>query len=127
VRGFAGQAAAAIPHLEAAMRLDPRYQSLASVLSDLGLAFFLADEPEEALIRFDRAIADRPDDVRAWQRRAACLGCIGRTGEAKAAFARVLELQPGFSSVYLESTYPFRDPAHSEMFTDGLRKAGWHG
>ena len=127
VRGFAGEAAAAIPHLEAAMRLDPRYQSPASVLSDLGLAYFLVDQPGEALIRFDRAIADRPDYVRAWQRRAACLGCMGRTGEAKAAFARVLKLQPGFSPVYVESTYPFRDPAQAEMFTEGLRKAGWHG
>jgi hypothetical protein len=52
---------------------------------------------------------------------------MGRTGEAKAAFARVLELQPGFSPVYVESTYPFRDPAQAEMFTEGLRKAGWHG
>ena len=52
---------------------------------------------------------------------------MGRTGEAKAAFARVLELQPGLSLVYVESTYPFRDPAQAEMFTEGLRKAGWHG
>ena len=126
VRGFAGQPAAAIPHLEAVLRLDPRYQSLASVLSDLGLAYFLLDDPEAALSWFDRAIADQPDYVRAWQRKAACLGRMGRM-EKQSGFAHVLELQPDFSSVYVESTYPFRDPAQAEMFTDGLRKAGWQG
>jgi TolB-like protein/Tfp pilus assembly protein PilF len=127
VQSFAGQPAAAIPHLEAVLQLDPRYQTLASVLADLGLALFLLEESDAALAWFDRAIAEQPDYVRARQRRAACLGHVGRTDEASAALARVLELQPDFSSAYVEATYPFRDPAHAEMFSDGLRKAGWRG
>jgi hypothetical protein len=48
-----------------------------------------------------------------------------RMEEASATLARVLELQPDFSADYVEATYPFRDPAHAEMFSYGLRKAGW--
>jgi TolB-like protein/DNA-binding SARP family transcriptional activator/Tfp pilus assembly protein PilF len=125
VQSFAGQPAAAIPHLKAVLQLDPRYQTLASVLADLGLAHFLLEESDEALAWFDRAIAEQPDYVRAWQRRVACLGHMERTEEASATLARVLELQPDFSAAYVESTYPFRDPAHAEMFSYGLRKAGW--
>jgi adenylate cyclase len=127
VRSFAGQPAAAIPHLEAVLQLDPRYQTLASVLSDLGLAYFLLEDAEAALGWFDRAIAEQPDYVRAWQRKVACLGRMDRMEEASATLARACELQPDFSSAYVDATYPFRDPAHAEMFSDGLRKAGWLG
>jgi TolB-like protein/DNA-binding SARP family transcriptional activator/tetratricopeptide (TPR) repeat protein len=127
VQSFAGQPAAAIPHLEAVLQLDPRYQTLASVLSDLGLAYFLLEDSEAALGWFDRAIAEQPDYVRAWQRKVACLARMDRMEEASATLARVLELQPDFSSAYVEATYPFRAPAHAEMFSDGLRKAGWRG
>jgi TolB-like protein/pimeloyl-ACP methyl ester carboxylesterase/Tfp pilus assembly protein PilF len=125
VRSFVGQPAAAIPHLEAVLQLDPRYQTLASVLSDLGLAYFLLEEADEALAWFDRAIAEQPDYVRAWQRRAACLGHMGRTEGASATLGHVLELQPDFSLAYVQATYPFRDPAHAKMLSEGLRRAGW--
>jgi TolB-like protein/DNA-binding SARP family transcriptional activator/Tfp pilus assembly protein PilF len=127
VQSFAGQPASAIPHLEAVLQLDPRYQTLASVLSDLGLAYFLLEDSEAALGWFDRAIAEQPDYVRAWQRKVACLGRMDRMEDASATLTRVLELQPDFSSAYVEATYPFRDPAHAEMFSDGLRNAGWRG
>jgi hypothetical protein len=65
--------------------------------------------------------------VRACQLLAAALGHIGRVTEAEAALARVFELQPDFGSAYVDATYPFRDPAHTTMLTDGLRKAGWSG
>jgi TolB-like protein/DNA-binding SARP family transcriptional activator/Tfp pilus assembly protein PilF len=127
VQSFAGQPAAAIPHLEAVLQLDPRYQTLASVLSDLGLAYFLLEDPKAALAWFDRAINEQPDYVRGWQRKVACLGHMDRMEEASATLFHVLELQPDFSSAYVGATYPFRDPAHAEMFSDGLRKAGWRG
>jgi hypothetical protein len=50
-----------------------------------------------------------------------------RVKEAEAALAKVFELQPDFGPAYVDATYPFRDPAHTATFTEGLRKAGWSG
>jgi hypothetical protein len=55
------------------------------------------------------------------------LGHLGRVKEAEAALAKVFELQPDFGPAYVDATYPFRDPAHTATFTEGLRKAGWSG
>jgi len=47
--------------------------------------------------------------------------------EAEAALAKVFELQPDFGPAYVDTTYPFRDPAHTAILTEGLKKAGWSG
>jgi adenylate cyclase len=74
----------------------------------------------------DRGAARR-EHVRAWQRLASALGHLGRIDAARAALAQVKTLQPDFSAAYVAAAYPFRDPAYTEIFCGGLRKAGWQG
>ena len=84
-------------------------------------------EFEEAVRLCEQSIAERREHVRAWQRLAWALGHLGRIKEAEAALARAFELQPDVGLAYVDATYPFRDPAHTATFTEGLRKAGWSG
>jgi adenylate cyclase len=124
---FEGSPDKAIPKLRAVLQLDPRFPFLPVTLADMGLAHLLTGEFEEAVRLCERSIAERSENVRAWQRLAAALGHLGRIESAEAALAKVFELQPDFGAAYVRATYPFRDPAHTTMFCEGLRKAGWPG
>jgi adenylate cyclase len=124
---FDSRPAAAIPHLRAVLQLDPRFPFLSVTLADIGLALLLLGEFGEAVRMCERALAEREENVRAWQRLAAALGWLGQTEKAQAALARVFQLLPEFGSGYVDATYPFRDPAHATILGDGLRRAGWTG
>jgi tetratricopeptide (TPR) repeat protein len=124
---FGGRAAEAIPKLQAVLQLDPWFQFLPVTLADIGLAHLLRGEFEEAVRFCERSIAERRENVRAWQRLAAALGHLGGRDVAERALAKVFELQPDFGSAYVHATYPFREPAHAATFSEGLRKAGWSG
>jgi adenylate cyclase len=124
---FDGQPEAALPRLHAVPKLDPRFELLPTTFADTGLAHFLVGDLEKAVQSCERAIGEQPGHVRAWQRKATALGIWGKIDEAKAAFTQVLKLQPSFSRSYLETTYPFRNPAHFGMLEEGLRRAGWSG
>jgi adenylate cyclase len=122
---FDGQAAAAVPKLAAILDIDPRFAFLPATLADLGLAKLLIGEPTAALGFLERSLLEQPANVRAWQRKVVTLAHLDRIEEARAALARLLDLQPNFSAEYVSLTYPFRDPAHAVIFADGLYKAGW--
>lgn len=122
---FDSRPAEAIPKLDAVLKLDPHFPFLAATLADLGLAHLLIGDFDTALRFCERSIAERRENVRAWQRLAATLGHLGRAEEARHALAQVHRLQKDFGSAYVQATYPFRDPIHTTVFTDGLRKAGW--
>jgi adenylate cyclase len=124
---FDGQAAAAIPKLAAVLDIDPRFSFLTVTLADLGLAKLLVEEFDASIGFLDRSLAEQAGNVRAWQRKTVALAHLGRTEEAKYALTQLLKLQPGFSVEYVAATYPFRNPSHTAIFADGLRKAGWLG
>ena len=124
---FDGRPEIALSRSLAITQLDPRYQFLSTVHADVGLAHFLMGDCDAAIKSCERSIAEQRGNVRAWQRKAAALGSAGRIAEAKAAFEQVLNLQPGFSQLYVSATYPFKNSAHTQMFDAGLKLAGWTG
>ncbi|HLH54540.1 MAG TPA: adenylate/guanylate cyclase domain-containing protein [Verrucomicrobiae bacterium] len=124
---FDSRPAAAIPQLRTVLQLDPRFPLLSGTLADLGLCHLLLGDFDEAVRWCERAIAEREENVRAWQRLAAALGQSSRTEAAQAALGRVFQLLPEFGSRYLDTTYPFRDAAHTGILREGLCKAGWTG
>ena len=117
----------ALPMLQAVLKLDPRFQLLPTTLADIGLVYLLTGDYACAVEYCERALVEQRDHLRALQRLAAAKAYLGRLEEASASFARVLKLQPQFSRAYLEATYPFRNPEHSRLLEDGLRRAGWNG
>jgi len=121
---FADRPREAIQPLQMVLQLDPRYQSASLILADLALSHLLLGEYDTAAALGERAVAEQANNVRAWQRLAAARGHLGHADAARAAFDRVLQLQPEFSLAYVDATYPFRNPKHRELFVAGLRKAG---
>ena len=122
---FSGRSADAIPHLHTIRRLDPHYRFESVALADLALSHLSLEQFEQSVDYAKQAIRVMPSNVRAYQRLASGLGHLGKKDEAKAAVAKILELQPGISMAALTETYPFKHREQSALFQDGLRLAGF--
>ncbi len=122
---FGGQSAQAIPHLHSIDRLDPRYRFKSVALADLALSHLSLRQLDDAIRYAEKAVAMLPANVRARQRLVAALAHAGREGEARAALAKLLELQPDLTLAYLETTYAYKDAGQLDFFVEGLRKAGF--
>ena len=81
----------ALPHLEAAVRLDP---GRAPAWADLGLARIMTGEPELAREALDRALRHDPGLATAWYNRGLLNLHAERLGEAEADLARAAVLAP---------------------------------
>jgi adenylate cyclase len=121
---FAGDAADALEHSRIAIRLSPLDPLMTFALSNQGLAHLLLRELHEAADLNDNAARINPGNIRALTRLACALAHLDRLDEARAAFAKALELKPDFDTAFVDATYPFRNPEDREYFLDGLRRAG---
>ena len=119
---YTGEPAKAIPYIERAMRLDPLFQQ--QYIHFLGTAYFVAGDYETAAALYkDRiSIAPTTDFSRAFL--ASALGHLGQLDEARRTWDELKEINPEYSPVDHIRRLPFRDPADTEKFTDGLHKAG---
>jgi tetratricopeptide (TPR) repeat protein len=91
-----GRPTEAIPHLEEALRIRPRYPE---ARVNLGRSLFLLGRVEEAVAEFERAISLRPDDPVAFNNLAFCRMGQGELAEAVRLYARALALQPDWAEV----------------------------
>jgi adenylate cyclase len=108
--------------IEKAIRLSPRDPVMHEFLFDLGVAHFLAERYEEAIVWEKKSLQSRPDQPGAYRVLAASYGHLGRTEEARAALDAMFELAPDFSLETLRIHVP---PAVVERYLGGWRKAGW--
>ncbi len=95
--GEAGQFAAAIPHLEAGLRLGDRS---ANTYSALGFALVAEGRMAEAVVRFERAAELDPLNEIIHYNRGNALGGLSRFAEAEAAYEQVLALNPDFPAAH---------------------------
>ncbi|HYN10207.1 MAG TPA: tetratricopeptide repeat protein [Vicinamibacterales bacterium] len=93
-----GRSAEAIPHLEAALRLDARS---AGAHSDLGTALLSQGRTADALVHFRRAVALAPGDETMLFNLGNALGKVSRVAEAAAAYERALVLNPDFADAHV--------------------------
>ena len=86
----------------------------------LAFTYYLLGNYEASLDSFRRW--DNQNYDRGFANLAACLGQLGRVNEAKAAWARCLEAQPGYTLDAYRSGAPYRRPEDVERWIDGLLK-----
>ena len=121
---FYSRPAEAIPHLQAVMRLDPRYRFGSLCLADEALCQFLLGDLAAAHGLAEKAVRLQPANVRARQRLVAVLAAQGLDDKARAEAAELTRLQPDFSLDYIETTYPFAAAEEREAFVAAIRRAG---
>ena len=93
-----GRNADAVPHLEAALRLDPKAPGAES---DLGTALMALDRLPEAVAHFQRAAAIAPKDETVAFNFGNALARTSRPSEAAAQYARALTLNPDFADAHV--------------------------
>jgi adenylate cyclase len=121
---FSGHSRDAIDHLHMVTRLDPHYRFKSQALADLSLSHFSLQQFEEGLVHADESLQLFSSNVRALQRRVACLGHLGRLEEGRAALQTLRKLQPDFSLGYLQATYPFKRAEQWDLLMRGIESLG---
>jgi TolB-like protein/DNA-binding winged helix-turn-helix (wHTH) protein/cytochrome c-type biogenesis protein CcmH/NrfG len=118
-----GDSEAAIGFFEQARRLNPFDPRGYITLNGIAMAHFHAERMEQAEHWSRRALAERPTWHVARRYHAAALAYLGRVEEARAEIAALLVMQPN-SSLTRSRTARFRFSTMSELYLDGLKKAG---
>lgn len=120
-----GRAEASIPCFERALALSPQDPFRWAFMSYRSLAHMFLDEGVEA-VRWARSATLVPN-AHYWAR-AKLISWLAHTGDIDTARANVPTLmgaRPGFSCDFARSRLFFvREPAHLELFLEGLRRAG---
>ena len=121
---FSGRPADALPHLEAILRLDPRYRFRSLALADQSLCHLLIGNFDKAIATAESAVRVQPGNVRARQRLVAGLCLRGSDDAARTAAQELSRLQPGLDVAYIDETYPFMLPDERDKFVGALRRFG---
>ena len=119
---FAGRPEEGIPQIERGMRLDPNHAPLRSHW--LAQALFLAGRFEEAATQLRKRLAIQPHSDVSRALLASIYGHLGMPEAARAEWAALLRVNPGFSVERRRRILPYRDRADFDRFPEGLRKAG---
>jgi adenylate cyclase len=119
---YGGQPLAAVPHIEQAMRLDPKFGPIYTHF--LGSAYLVAGAYEAAAASFRERIrlAPKTDLSRAFL--AVALGHLGEAEEAKRVWRELMEINPKYSFAEHVGRLPFEDQADVDRLRQGLRTAG---
>jgi adenylate cyclase len=119
---YAGRSEETLELLSKAMRLDPHYPDV--YLHFLGQANFMLGRYDEAIAALKRRLERNPETDVSRVMLAAAYGHLGRTQEARADWAKALEVNPDYSLDHKRKILPYKDPADFDRIVDGLRKAG---
>jgi adenylate cyclase len=119
---YAGYAAEALGRFATAMRLDPHYPGI--VLHYVAQANFSLGNYGTAAKQLIERIARTPATDSSRMLLAACYGHLGRIEDARAAWAELLKVNPGFSLDQRARVLPYKDPRDFARIAEGLAKAG---
>ena len=120
---WAGKPREGIVLVRKAMRLNPIHPVW--YLWNLGHAYFLMEQHEEAIEIFQRALIVNPDFLPIHLVLAAIYAEKGSKNAAKMEVSEIHRLSPENPSLEaLYKKFPYRDPAVSVRIIEGLRKAG---
>src|SRR5450631_478253 len=120
---FAGRSEQAIAHLEQAIRMSPQDPQNAIFNNGFAIANYLSGRFAEAVSFSRKALQQRDGWTGAHRIYVASLAQNGQIDEARAALARVKELQARLSITWIEQNVPYT-PDPMAKFIEGMRKAG---
>jgi adenylate cyclase len=121
-RIFAGDPLSAIDMFDAYMQVDPHYPHF--VLHFLAEAHISLRQFDQAVGFLQQRLERDPDSKSAYILLASCYGHLGRMEEARAAWARVQSMDPGFDIESRRAYTPFKNSADFDIRVEGIRKAG---
>jgi tetratricopeptide (TPR) repeat protein len=122
---YEGRFDEAIPHFEKAIGLSPYDPQRWAFYSYRSLAHLFAREFDKALEWAQKAT--RIPNCHYWPfaHRASALGHLRRAEGARVAIDELLRRKPGFSCGFARSRlFYVKNPAHLELYVEGLRRAG---
>src|SRR5215467_6614510 len=118
-----GQSEKAIEHAEQAIRMSPNDPQNAIFNVALAGSHYLAGRYNEAIVCGRKAMQQRFGLTNGHRIYIASLAQAGQIDEAKAALAKLQELQPENSVAWIERNIPYT-PGPMAKFLEGIRKAG---
>jgi TolB-like protein/Flp pilus assembly protein TadD len=113
--------------VEKAIRLSPCDSSLGEWYLNIGVARFMMDQIEEAIIWLRRATEANPEIALSFLTLASACSLVGRREEARAALSQYLSLHPRLTVSRVRRTRYSNHPAYLawlERYYEGLRQAG---
>ena len=120
---FDGQSDQAIAHLEEAIRMSPHDPQNAVFNAGFAAAHYLAGRYAKAVEYSNTALQQRSAFTAGYRIHCASLAQNGQSDEARAALARLKELQPDVSIAWIKQNVPYQ-PGPMAKFLEGMRKAG---
>ena len=120
---FDGQSDQAIAHLEEAIRMSPHDPQNAVFNAGFAAAHYLAGRYAKAVEYSSTALQQRSAFTAGYRIHCASLAQNGQSDEARAALARLKELQPDVSIAWIKQNVPYQ-PGPMAKFLEGMRKAG---
>jgi adenylate cyclase len=112
-----------IQTLQKAIRLNPT-MTPTYVHFKLGRAYRMTGQYNEAISEFKKALQGSPNSLGAWIGLASTYSLLGQEEEAREAAAKVLKINPKFSSERFIMSLPFKNQSENERIINALRKAG---
>jgi adenylate cyclase len=121
---IAGRPEEAVQSFERAIRLSPVDPLLHRALLGIGLAFSELRRFDEAIVAAKKALRQNPAYPLAYRCLASAFAHLGRDAEAREAAANVLEFDPTFTISSWIARAIALGKTSSNLFAEGLRKAG---
>jgi adenylate cyclase len=122
---FAGRPRDGAAALQKSIRLDPHHHRSPTRLNQMAISHYLLGEYEAAVDVADRAIRSHPEYPLFYRWRAASLGQLGRSEEARRALDQAIAMSPTSFELYVRNRVPWMRPQDHAHMLEGLRKAGW--
>lgn len=124
---FDGRPEQRLTDLRTSLRLEPSGSNLVLRLFHTAIGYYFSGAYENALAAADRTIRAFPEWPQSYRFRAAALGQLERSEDAKAALERAIAIGPEAFDLYIRGRPSWYRPEDYAHMLEGLRKAGWPG